>query len=458
MAAFLAMDPSLVSLSRTAGGSTISLFLLGLAVYFLINRKIIGSGVVCGLALLGGAGIWSALIPLAIAVVVWLMIDRESNKKQPQPLSIITETIRDRIFWLALILTVVLIGTLFLSYPRSLNALAGSFTDYFHTWKSQEVLSFPLFLLGIIFYFPLGLIFGIWGGIRSLIEKNSFGKFLFIWLLAGLVLILVNPGRELTQFFWLVFPLYTLAAIEIKHHINSEGGEFIPTMGVAILIMTIAGFLWFNFGKLTYGGDQNQLILAVGGGIGILLVSAILIILGWSRTVALKGYIWGILVILFLYTFSTGWRVSGVGTGLQSEMIGSAQTVPQLGLIKKTINEISNWNADTSTGIGVSVVGLDSTVLEWGLKDFSKIKYQLATEKDQQPEVILAGNDQTFAFQDQYRGQDFIYEQTINWQNFTAMDWISWLVHRKVSYSNTSVVLWVRADQFPGGTISLPSQ
>jgi hypothetical protein len=458
LTAFLAIDPSLVSLSRTAGGSTISLFLLGLAVYLLINRKIIKSGVVCGLVLLGGAGFWSALIPLVIAVIIWLLIDRESFKKQEQPITIINETIHNRLFWLVLILTAILIGTLFLSYPRSLNALAGSLTDYFHTWKSREVLSFPLFLLGIIFYFPLGLIFGVWGGIRSLIEKNSFGKFLFIWLLAGLVLILVNPGRELTQLFWLVFPLYTLAAIEIKHHINSEGGEFIPTMGVAILIMTIAGFLWFNFGKLTYGGDQNQLIIAVGGGIGILLVSAILIVLGWSRTVALKGYIWGVLVILFLYTFSTGWRVSGVGTGLQSEMIGSAQTVPQLGLIKKTINEISNWNAGSSTGIGVTVVGLDSSVLEWGLKDFSKINFLLATEKDQQPEVILAGTDQAFAFQDQYRGQDFIYEQTINWQNFTAMDWISWLVHRKVSYTNTSVVLWVRADQFPGGTISLPSQ
>jgi hypothetical protein len=414
--------------------------------------------VVCGLVLLGGAGFWSALIPLVIAVIIWLLIDRESFKKQEQPITIINETIHNRLFWLVLILTAILIGTLFLSYPRSLNALAGSLTDYFHTWKSNEVLSFPLFLLGIIFYFPLGLIFGMWGGIRSLIEKNGLGKFLFIWLLAGLVLIFVNPGRELTQVFWLVFPLYTLAAIEIKHHINSEGGEFIPTMGVAILIMTIAGFLWFNFGKLTYGGDQNQLILAVGGGIGILLVSAILIVLGWSRTVALKGYIWGVLVILFLYTFSTGWRVSGVGTGLQSEMIGSAQTVPQLGLIKKTINEISNWNAGSSTGIGVTVVGLDSSVLEWGLKDFSKINFLLATEKDQQPEVILAGTDQAFAFQDQYRGQDFIYEQTINWQNFTAMDWISWLVHRKVSYTNTSVVLWVRADQFPGGTISLPSQ
>jgi hypothetical protein len=371
-------------------------------------------------------------------VIVWLLIDRESFKKQEQPITIINETIHNRLFWLVLILTAILIGTLFLSYPRSLNALAGSLTDYFHTWKSREVLSFPLFLLGIIFYFPLGLIFGVWGGIRSLIEKNSFGKFLFIWLLAGLVLILVNPGRELTQLFWLVFPLYTLAAIEIKHHLYSEGDEFIPTMGVAILIITIACFLWFNF--------------------GILLVSAILIGLGWSRTVALKGYIWGILVILFLYTFSTGWRVSGVGTGLQSEMIGSAQTVPQLGLIKKTINEISNWNAGSSTGIGVSVVSLDSSVLKWGLKDFSKINFLLATEKDQQPEVILTGTDQVFAFQDQYRGQDFIYEQTINWQIFSAMDWISWLVHRKVSYSNTSVVLWVRADQFPGGTISLPSQ
>jgi len=172
----------------------------------------------------------------------------------------------------------------------------------------------------------------------------------------------------------------------------------------------------------------------------------------------LKGYIWGVLVILFLYTFSTGWGVSGVGKGLKSEMIGSTQTVPQLRLIKKTINEISNWNVDTSTGIGVSVVGLDSTIFEWGLKDFSKITFQLATEKDQQPEIILAGTDQGFAFQDQYRGQDFIYEQTINWQNFTALDWISWLVHRKVSNSNSSVVLWVRADQFPGGTISLPSQ
>ncbi len=156
LAAFLAMDPSLVSLSRTAGGSTISLFLLGLAVYLLLNRQIIGSGVVCGLAILGGTGIWSALIPLAIAVIVWLLINRESFKKQEQPITIINETIHNRIFWLVLILDCNPDWNVFLILSAVIKCACRFIYGLFSRLEKSRSPFFPSFLVGHNFLLPVG--------------------------------------------------------------------------------------------------------------------------------------------------------------------------------------------------------------------------------------------------------------------------------------------------------------
>jgi hypothetical protein len=457
LSAFLSLDPAMVSLSRTAGGSIITLSVLTFVVYFLLNGKLILAGIACGLAVLSGAGIWSALVPFTIALIIWMILNKGQLNIHSQELDTVKAVVKEQSFKIAFVLSIVIIGTLWFILPRSLSALAGSITDYFQLLKDQGTLTFPLFLSGVLIYFPLGMIFGIWGGIRSLVGKSKPGIFLSIWFLVGMIMVLLAPGRDLTQLVWPIVPLYLLAAQELGRHFTSEQNELIPSIGIALLVFTIFIFLWLSFGKITYGGDQNELLLAVAAGIGILLVSGILIIFGWSAKIAGKGYLWGLLGVLAIYFFSTGWRVSGISNSEQTEMIGPARSMPQINLIDKTISELSNWTAGSSTGIQISIVGINSKALEWGLKDYPNSNFRLSIPVDEHPQVVIAAMDEPFNFQDQYRGQDFVFERSIDWQSFEPMNWISWLMYRKTQTTDTAIVLWARGDLFPGGA-AIPAQ
>jgi hypothetical protein len=48
-----------------------------------------------------------------------------------------------------------------------------------------------------------------------------------------------------------------------------------------------------------------------------------------------------------------------------------------------------------------------------------------------------------------YRGQDFAWRQTPLWQDIQNLDWISWLVFRKLPKEEETVILWARDDLFP---------
>ncbi len=122
----------MVSLSRTAGGSIITLSVLTLAVYFLLNGKVILAGIACGLAVLSGAGIWSALVPFTIALIIWMILNKGQLNIHSQELDTVKAVVREPSFKVAFVLSIAIIGTLWFILPRSLSALTGSITDYFH--------------------------------------------------------------------------------------------------------------------------------------------------------------------------------------------------------------------------------------------------------------------------------------------------------------------------------------
>lgn len=450
---FLSLDPAMVSLSRTAGGALVTLFVLTAAFHFLWKGKPIFSGILCGMTLLSGSGVWSVLIPLTIAILIWVIIYRKNWYFAAESFDPVIKTVRERSFGIALILSIVIIGTAWFIFPRSLSALTSSIPDYLRLWKEQGSLTFPLFSLGMLIYFPLGLILGIWGGVRGILQKDKPRIYLFIWFLSGMVLVFASPARDLTQVIWVSVPLYLLAAQELSLHFNTEQGDLIPSIGIAALVFIMIAFLWLSFGRITYGGDQKELLIAVGAGIGILLLSGILIVLGWSAKIAGKGILWGMLGVFAIYLFSTAWRVSGISMLGQTEMIGPERSLTQMALMDKTISELSNWTAGSSKGIQVSVIGLNSKALEWGLKDYLNTNFRMDIPGDEHPPIVIAAKDEPFNFQDRYRGQDFEFESSVDWQSFRPMDWISWLVHRKTATINSAIVLWARADLFPGGAV-----
>lgn len=454
---FLMIDPAIVSLSRTAGGSTITLLTLMAGFYFLTSGNFIAAGISVGLLLLSGSGLWAFLLPALITFALWIGINRGRFDIGQGEIAKAFETVKDRRFLLSLVFSWVIVGTSCFIFPRSISGITGSIQDYFINWTSKSTLPYPVFLSGFIIYFPIGLILGFWGGIRSIIEKNRIGSFLFIWFLCGLLVTILRPDRDLTQLTWVVLPMYFLAAFELRIHFVTDKGEIVPTLGVIALVMCLTIFLWLTVVKFTYGGDQKEMLIAFGGGFGILFLSAILIILGWSKSIAGKGYFWGLLGILAIYTFSTGWRVSGISNIEQAEITGPQKYIAQLNLIDKTISDLSKWNVNSSTGIDVSVVGFNTKALEWGLKDYPNVHTGLSIPAQENAPVVLTMRDAPFKFTDVYRGEGFVFERSVDWGSFQLTDWIAWFVHRKAITIDNSIVLWARADLFPGGAF-LPAQ
>lgn len=446
VALFLALDPAMVTLSRTAGGATIMTFLMGVTIYFLMIRKVELTGIFGGLTLLGGVWLWHLLIPLVLAFLIWKMLGktRESDPIRSLP---IMETFLDRKFWIVAILTLTIIGTSFMIFPRALSSLTGSVVDYIQGWRSESSLAFPIFWLGMLIYYPIGIIFGVWGGLRGLQKKDGISLFFLVWLIAGLVVLLIHPLRDLTFVLSCTIPLYILAAREIVRHLSSEEGGLLPSLGVAFLVVLIVSFLILNIAKLAYGGDQKQLIIAVGGGLGILIISGVLIQLGWSGMIARKGYVWGLLILLMVFMFSTAWRIAG-SISPSYEMMSQPTTRSQLELMKTTIRDVSNWNTGSSSGIDIAIVDLTSHSLLWELREFPNVKTLPAINFEDKPGIVISLPDRSFELQDQYRGQDFILSETVQWDSFTSFNWISWLVQRKADYDVNTIVLWVRADQF----------
>ncbi|MBA4420774.1 MAG: hypothetical protein C0391_06475 [Anaerolinea sp.] len=457
LAGFLAFDPAMISLSRTAGSGAIALFLVSLSFWLFINKRTIATGIICGLFLISGTGLWTVLTPLLVAGGLYWLFAVRITKSQGTASNLDFSIYKQRTFWLAVVFSVILTGTLFFLYPQALSATPSSLVDYLQVWSRAGGLPAKLIWLGVVIYFPAGIIFGIWGGIRGVIGHSRLAVFLSWWVLAGLMLILINPGRQVLDVAWVSIPLLTLASIELARHFKSPLEELLPSAGTAILVITMISFFYLSVARLVYSADQKQLLLAVTGGAAILIICAFLIIMGWSQSIAGRGFLWGLMALLFVYSFSTAWRVSGISAEGQVELIRPQASHPQLALINQTVQEVSRWNRGGSNQINVTVAGFDSDALEWSLKNYNP-EFSISIDRSQMHELVLTEPDYPVSLGDQFRGQDFIFEQTVNWQDFSGLDWIAWIVHRKVITTNNSIILWARADLFPGGSSELPLQ
>jgi hypothetical protein len=55
-----------------------------------------------------------------------------------------------------------------------------------------------------------------------------------------------------------------------------------------------------------------------------------------------------------------------------------------------------------------------------------------------------------------YRGQDFIWRRTPQWDVVTTPEWIKWLVFRQLPAQDETIILWARDDLFPDAAETNP--
>ena len=463
MAFGLALDPGLVALSRQVGSPipAVAFTLLTLAMF--VNRQWVLTGIFGGLVLLSGPAMVPGILGLVLAWAILHLFIRLGwvQKTQFAIPEVIEPAGARRNGLLALGVTVLVAGLLFLRVPQGLGALAQTLPNYLNGWlKPGEVPALRL-PAALLVYQTLALLFGLaamvrgWVAARSGLRSAYLSQLLSLWALVALLLAFIYPARQVADLAWMLIPLWALAALEISRHLPAR--ENLPTrlvaLGLAGLILLLMVISWVNLLSLVRMNGSPLLYGAVIAGALLMAgIAALLVAMGWSYPAARMGFAWGLLLGLGLGLFSTTLGVSQVRPNSIRELWSAFPAAGQVSELAATLRSLSDWKTGFADQIDV-VVTADANVLRWALRDDPKVTFASSPESTVSPAVVITWKDQESpALAQAYRGQDLILQWYPGWQGALPSPFLPWLTYRQAPLAQLQIVLWARVDVFPGGT------
>jgi hypothetical protein len=122
----------------------------------------------------------------------------------------------------------------------------------------------------------------------------------------------------------------------------------------------------------------------------------------------------------------------------------------QANLLLSSVDELSEFSLGHTDAQPVTVLGIDSPALEWALRD-RPVEIAAALDPQVAPPIVITPVMNDLGLPSAYRGQDFIWRQTPQWESIHILDWIRWLVFRQLPRQDETIILWARNDLFPDG-------
>ena len=487
----LAIDPGLVVNARLAASpmTPVSLVILAAGLWLAPatrpgHGRAILAGTALGLAWLSGATFLPLVMCLAVA---WLatcsLVQRLGGKPSDRSATgegdcspcASPEAISQSIYpeWkpalLAVLVTLGLAGTLFLQAPNGLAGWAQQIPSYFTGWIRNEsgAQTVPaLRLLAIlVLYQPLALIFGLANIMRSVVgliqKKPNFSSiFLAMWLLTALFMQILYPARQTTDLCWVLVPLWGLAALELSC-LWAQRRSHPVAIAQALITLILLGLLWFNLAAMTKNPTEATDVLARGlillGILALIGLLAALILLGWDWEISRSGLAFGMAGALALYMLSTLWGSAYLRFNQPQELWFTSSGTGQVADLLATLDTVAEWHTVGDPQTLTLQVTTTSPSLRWALRSYRSARYGASPTSVDLPAVVITPADQTLpALASAYRGQDFVWTVTPGWTGALPPTIVNWLVFRDMPVSQEKVILWTRADLFPGGSTENP--
>jgi len=476
LAFLFAFDPGLVALSRLASGTILAVTFLLFASGMWIHRRLIPAGIFAGLALLSGPSLWAGLLTLGLT---WIFLkgmgaDRRpqtadqtvSSLQSPIPNSPISNSLvsdspitelRPALF--ALLSTLLLGGTLFFIAPNGLSAWLSSIPAYLSGWVTSTVTTPARILLTFVAYEPLGLFLASFAIVRGFRNKSK--RFIRFMLWFAVSLLLAVFYRQAGELMWVIIPLLTLGALELSRAFDIRREE-LPEIGVVVAaIVILLVYIWFNISGIAldpfnqfpttiplFGEVQNPRTLVLLGLFAIVVVSITLVAFGWSARIARLGTLWSFAAFLGMYSAAAAWGASGLRSPNGVELWTSDSKPLQADLLIASVNDISEFSLGHAQSQPVTVFGIVSPALEWTLRNH-QVEVVSALDPQIAPPIVITSVMDDLGLPSAYRGQDFTWRQTPQWEIIQNPDWIKWFVFRQLPMENETIILWARDDLFP---------
>ena len=455
LAFFLALDPGLVALSRQAGSSILAITFLFLAWGFWRKRNPRWAGVFAGLTLLSGPALWAGLLGLALT---WAIL--QAWERGPK-----TESARRpaRGEWLSALWfglgTLVIGGTLFFLSPNGLGAWMSSLPEYLSGWRNPSGISAGMLLFSLVAYQPLALILGLIAIGRGLWFKNSRATRLSLWALVALLLALFYPARQVSDLAWMLIPLWSLAALELSRNLKIFNEERVEVLGVVSLSVLILAFSWLDFLALNQtaipSASANLRAWLLFGSLFLLVMSILLVAVGWSIRSARLGAVWGLVAALGIYSLSAMMGAGGLRVAPGAELWNAGAEPAESDLLLMTVDQISDWSKTNIDAQPVTIAGIDSPALEWLLHKH-KVDVVNSLDASASPPIIITTGQDNPSLAAGYRGQSFVWRQSPLWNDAQVVDWMHWVAFHQMPQSSETIVVWVRDDLFIDSTSPKP--
>jgi hypothetical protein len=364
----------------------------------------------------------------------------------------------------ALLLTILVAGTGFLRAPVGLSAMGESVVEYARGFSQPSGVSAMRMLIALVVYQPIALLFGVWRIVANLFRRNRLDAFLSIaWFLA-LGLALIPAAREVNGLAWTLLPLWALAARQFASILDGSIAEnWMPALAQMVLQFVLLVFIVQNVlalnNDLTSMVESPQIrLVAIGGALILMILTAVMMGIGWSWRAAGGGTLLGLGLALVLYTISTMVSTAGLAHTGGHELYRFGSAPRDEALLVGTVEDLGLFSRGGRELLDVVVVDAQSDSMAWALRDVDSLEFVNVLPAGIQPAVVITKSQVTLAIEGEYRGQDFYWTQEPAWEAFTLSEWSGWWFHRKEPQTLTNLILWARGDLFFGGTTSGSAQ
>ncbi len=515
----LALDPGLVSIVRSAGGMSLAISGLALAVGCALSGRALLAGVFAGLALLGGIAFWPGALALALAVLAaWLLLPRLQSLEAGQPAptasmrmpAILVATalvaagfllvqsgylflsvgvwlaawyagrsgVEDepgfrwpvpgfdgRLALLALLLTVLVAGTGFWRVPAGLSALGGGLPAYAQSYSDFSGVSALRMLVALVIYQPLALILGVWRIVANLFRRSRVDAFLSIAWFFALGLAVLPAGRQVADLGWSLLPLWALAARQawaLLPRLDTESR--FPALAQMVVQFVLLVFVFQDL--LALNNDINSMIenpqlrlVRIIGALVLMVLSGLMLGVGWNWRAAGRGLVLGFGLALVLYSVSALAASSGALRAQPTDELYRPGPAPlDARLLAETVHDLGLYAHGNGSLLDVTLVGVPSPSLEWALRGEERVDSAEVLPAGVLPAVVITPARVQLAAADAYRGQDFYWVQQPAWESLTPRQWINWWFYRRTPQPLPDLILWARGDLFFGGAGTTPMQ
>jgi len=459
LAAGLALDPALVSLSRIADSPIPALVFLLLFAAAFHHHRLNWYLLFLFLALFSGPAFWLGIVALGAALLLSSVFgyldlkeyihskfsDFQNNKNR-------SWSAAGEFFIPALV--VLGIGSFFFSQYQGLSAWMASFLEFLLGWITPSGVSALKVLAVLVLSNPLINIFGVLGFLSAWRQNDRGGKMFSLWFGFSLLLILIFPGRETADLIWIVVPLWVGAAKELVRlfQIAKSSWVVFTLSGMVAVLITLN---WLTLtGMIFQQANQRAVILQWGliaASLALALLAMTIVGSEWGWPSVKKGFALGAAGMLTVYMLSAMAQGAFLSAGDPRSFWTKKSGSGQVNLLLDSIKEVSVVETGRWDSLQGAVINGNAT-LKWALREFIDIKYYDVYDPSKTTPVLITREvDNYLVPLNIYRGQDFIITSTPAWTGVFPEDWISWLAFRDGPIDRQNIILWVREDILTGG-------